>query len=169
MQIGHAAAPGYLINREKISNSPGTTVLFCQDIATALAFDNLLADIILSISTNYWVVLLFNLLLLFLGLFMETIAIVLIITPIFMPITAQLGMDLTHMGVVMVLDLAVGASTPPLGVSLIAACRVAETPYETSFRHVFPFVGAMVFALIIINVFPRVATILPDLLMGKAQ
>lgn len=128
------------------------------------------ADIILSISTSYWVVLLlFNLLLLFLGLFMETIAIVLIITPIFMPIMVQLGMDLTHMGVVMVLNLAAGANTPPLGVSLITACRVAQTPYESSFRYVFPFVGAMIAALIIINVFPQVVTFLPDLLMGKAQ
>jgi tripartite ATP-independent transporter DctM subunit len=127
------------------------------------------ADIILSISTNYWVVLLlFNLLLLFLGLFMETIAIVLIVTPIFMPIMVQLGMDLTHMGVMMVLNLAIGANTPPLGVSLITACRVAETPYESSFRYVFPFVGAMLIALIIVSVFPQVVTIVPDLLMGKA-
>lgn len=124
------------------------------------------AEFILSISSNYWVVLLmFNILLLILGLFMETIAIVLIITPIFMPIMAQFGMDMTHMGVMMVLNLAIGANTPPLGVSLITASKIADTKYEDTFKYVFPFVGAMTIALIIVTVFPQTVTFLPDLLM----
>ncbi len=124
---------------------------------------------ILSISDSYWgVLILFNVLLLFLGLFMETIALVLIITPIFLPIMVQLGMDPIHLGVMMVLNLAIGANTPPLGVSLITSCRVAQTPYESSFRYVFPFIGAMLAALIIVCIFPQTVTFLPNLLMGKA-
>jgi len=124
------------------------------------------ANLILSISTNYWIVLLlFNLLLLMLGMFMETIAIIIIVLPIFFPIMSQLGMDPIHLGVMVCVNLAIGANTPPLGVDLIAACRIANVKYEDSFRFLAPFLGAMVFILALMVVFPPFVTWIPNLLI----
>ena len=135
-----------------------------------LAAENIpqmVAAAMLSISTNYWVVLiLFNILLLVLGMFMETIAIILIVIPIFFPILQQLGVDPVHLGVMVCVNLAIGANTPPLGVDLMAACKVADIPYESSFRYLLPFIGSMVLALLLIIVFPPLVTFLPNLLMG---
>ena len=135
-----------------------------------LAAENIpqmVAAAMLSISTNYWVVLiLFNILLLVLGMFMETIAIILIVIPIFFPILQQLGVDPVHLGVMVCVNLAIGANTPPLGVDLLAACKVADIPYESSFRYLLPFIGSMVLALLLIMVFPPLVTFLPNLLMG---
>jgi tripartite ATP-independent transporter DctM subunit len=122
------------------------------------------ANFILSISTNYWIVLLlFNLLLLVLGMFMETIAIIIIVLPIFSPIMSQLGMDPIHLGVMVCVNLAIGANTPPLGVDLIAACKIANVRYEDSFRFLGPFLGAMALILVLMVAFPPFVTWIPDL------
>ncbi len=135
-----------------------------------LAAENIpqmVANAMLSVSTNYWVVLLmFNALLLLLGMFMETIAIVLIVVPIFSPILTQMGVDPVHLGVMVCVNLAIGANTPPLGVDLLAACKVADIPYDSSFRYLLPFVGSMILALVLIIAFPAIVTFLPNLLMG---
>jgi tripartite ATP-independent transporter DctM subunit len=124
------------------------------------------AETVLSISTNYWaVLLLFNLLLLVLGLFMETIAIIIIIVPVFMPVMEQIGVDPIHLGVIIAVNLAIGANTPPMGVSLIAACKVANVSYYSSFRYVFPFVGVMAFVMLLLILFPGLSTWLPNMLI----
>ena len=93
------------------------------------------AHAILSVSNSYWPVLLFfNLLLLVLGTFMESIAIIIIIVPVFMPVMTQLGVDPIHLGVMIAVNLAIGANSPPLGVDLMTACKITETPYSSSFR-----------------------------------
>lgn len=124
------------------------------------------AAAILAISSSYWVIMiLFNLLLLALGMFMETIAIVIILVPIFFPIMQSLGVDPIHLGVMMCVNLAIGANTPPLGIDLITACKVADIPYEDSFRYITPFLGAMILALVLIIAFPGIVTFLPNLVM----
>jgi tripartite ATP-independent transporter DctM subunit len=135
-----------------------------------LAAENIpqmVAKAMLSVSTNYWVILLmFNVLLLLLGMFMETIAIVLIVVPIFFPILTQMGVDPVHLGVMVCVNLAIGANTPPLGVDLLAACKVADIPYSSSFRYLLPFIASMILALALIIAFPAIVTFLPTLLMG---
>lgn len=124
------------------------------------------AAALLSVSDNYWVILaLFNLLLLILGMFMETIAIIIIMVPIFFPIMQQMGVDPIHFGVMVCVNLAVGANTPPLGVDLLAACKVAGIPYEDSFRYILPFLGAMVAALVLIIAIPELVTAIPNMFM----
>lgn len=145
--IGAASLFGWILSAENIP----------QKVAAAM----------FSLSTNYWVLLiLFNILLLILGMFMETIAIVLIIIPIFGPVMQQMGMDPIHMGVMVCLNLAIGANTPPLGVDLMAACKLAGIPYSSSFRPLLPLLGAMILALALVTVFPGLVTFLPDLIMG---
>ena len=133
-------------------------VLTAEDIPQKVAVG------LLSISNNYWVILiLFNLLLLALGLFMETIAIIIILIPIFFPIMQKMGVDPIHLGVMICVNLAVGANTPPLGVDLLTACKVAGIPYEDSFNYIVPFVGAMVVALALITAIPELVTFIPNL------
>ncbi|HAF50851.1 MAG TPA: C4-dicarboxylate ABC transporter permease, partial [Synergistaceae bacterium] len=125
------------------------------------------ASLMLSISENYWVILiLFNILLLLLGMFMETIAIIIIVLPIFLPIFNMLGMDLIHLGIIVCVNLAIGANTPPLGVDLIAACRIAEERYENTFKYLLQFLGAMVLVLVLIMAFPQLVLWMPNLLIN---
>ncbi|MBI5580609.1 MAG: TRAP transporter large permease [Deltaproteobacteria bacterium] len=133
-------------------------------VLTAEDMPQKVAAALLSISSNYWVILiLFNLLLLVLGLFMETIAIIIILVPIFFPIMQKMGVDPIHFGVMICVNLAVGANTPPLGVDLITACKVAGIPYEDSFDYIVPFVGAMIVALSLIIAIPELVTFIPNL------
>jgi len=101
-----------------------------------------------------------------LGMFMETIAIIIIVLPIFLPIFNTLGMDLIHLGIIVCINLAIGANTPPLGVDLIAACRVAEERYENTFKYLPPFLGAMTLVLILIIAFPQLALWIPNMLIN---
>lgn len=136
-------------------------------VLTAEGIPQKLAAGILSVTTSYWgVLLLFNVLLLVLGMFMETIAIIIIMVPIFMPIMTQIGVDPIHLGVMICVNLAVGANSPPLGVDLITACKVAGIPYEASFRYIWAFLFAMLMVLILVIVFPPLVTFLPSLLVN---
>ena len=129
----------------------------------------MIAKAILSVSHNYWVVLIFfNLLLLVLGTFMETTAIILIVIPIFLPVMKQIGVDPIHLGIMVCVNLAVGANTPPLGVDLMTACKVAGVPYEDSFRYVGLFLLAMTTVLVLLIAFPALSTWLPSLIVSGA-
>ncbi|MBW2308501.1 MAG: TRAP transporter large permease [Deltaproteobacteria bacterium] len=126
------------------------------------------ADIFLSLTNNYYMILLLiNLMLLFLGIFMETIAIIIIMVPVLMPIIKLLGMDPVHFGVMLAVNLAIGANTPPVGVDLLAACRIGEIALEDASRYVIFFVGAMIMALIVIVLFPPLVVFIPNHFMTK--
>ena len=128
-----------------------------------------IAEVILGISDNYWAVLIFfNLLLLILGTFMETTAIILIIIPIFMPIMTQIGVDPIHLGVMVCVNMAIGANTPPLGVDLMTACKVADIPYEDSFRYIPYFLTSMFIVLVLVIIFPGLSTWLPNMWVTSA-
>lgn len=135
-------------------------------ILTAEDIPQKLAAAILSISDNYWMILIFfNLLLLVLGMFMETTAIILIMIPIFMPIMQQIGVDPIHLGIMVCVNMAIGANSPPLGVDLMTACKVADIPYEDSFRYIPYFLAAMTLILILIIAFPQLSTFVPNIFM----
>lgn len=96
--------------------------------------------------------------LLALGTFMETIAIILILAPVFVPILRQYQIDPVYFGVLMTVNLAIGANTPPLGIDLMAACRVGGIPMSASFRHLWPFLTAMALTLLAMVLFPALVT-----------
>jgi C4-dicarboxylate transporter, DctM subunit len=125
-----------------------------------------LAEFFLSLSRNYYVLLvLINILLLILGTFMETIAIIIIVVPVLMPLVVSLGMDPIHFGVMVTVNMAIGANTPPVGVDLIAACKVGRTTLDEAMPYVWPFVAAMTMALTFIALIPQVVTFLPHTFM----
>ncbi len=127
-----------------------------------------MAEWFLSVSSSKWVfLLLFNILILILGTFMETNAIVLILTPVFFPIAQKYGIDLVHFSTIFLLNLCIGANTPPLGVTLMTATKIANVSFTKSSRAVLPFLFATVVALVIVTLVPGVSTFLPNLLFRR--
>lgn len=121
-----------------------------------------------SISTNKWVVLvLINLILLFLGCFMEGIAIMLLTVPILMPVIVKLGIDPVHFGVVMTLNLMIGLLTPPVGMVLYAMSSVGKVPVVALSRELKPFLLAIVAVLVLITFVPGFVTWLPDAVLKR--
>ena len=125
-----------------------------------------LAAFFLSISQDYYVLLiLINVLLLILGTFMETIAIIIIVVPVLMPLVTSLGMDPVHFGVMVTVNMAIGANTPPVGVDLIAACKVGQTTLDDAMPYIWPFVGAMTVALACVTFVPPLVTFIPQMFL----
>ena len=121
----------------------------------------------LSLTGNYYMILvLINIMLLVLGIFMETIAIIIIVVPVLMPVIHALGMDPVHFGVMLAVNLAIGANTPPVGVDFLAACRVGNVEVEDGAKYVLFFVGAMIIALIFIMLFPSLVVFIPNHFMA---
>ncbi|MBT2643610.1 TRAP transporter large permease [Bacillus sp. ISL-41] len=124
----------------------------------------LVADAILGISENpIIVILLINLLLLFVGTFMETIAALVILFPVLMPVAAQVGMDPVQFGVMMVLNLVIGLVTPPVGVCLFVASQIGKVPIGKAARELVPFIGVSLVVLMLVAFVPQVSLFLPSL------
>src|SRR5690606_27765474 len=96
--------------------------------------------------------------LLILGCFMETIAVIVILTPIMAPIAAEVGIHPVQFGVIMILNLAIGGLTPPLGVCLFTAARILRIDISQTFPHLLYVIATMVVGLLIVILFPGVVT-----------
>ena len=110
------------------------------------------------------VLLIINVVLLFVGVFMDMTPAILIFTPIFLPVAVELGMDPVHFGIVMVLNLCIGLCTPPVGSVLFVGVGVAETTIARVVRPLLPFFVAMLLALALVTLFPELSLWLPSLL-----
>jgi tripartite ATP-independent transporter DctM subunit len=118
----------------------------------------------LSVSENKYVFLLMvNILLLLLGTFMDLAPMLLICTPIFMPVIAKLGIDPVHFGMIMILNLGIGLITPPVGPTLFVGCAVGKVTMEQVSRELWPFYGAMCVALLLVTYIPALSLWIPGL------
>ena len=119
----------------------------------------------LSISDNkYAFLFMVNILLLLLGTFMDLAPMLLICTPIFMPVIAKLGIHPVHFGMVMILNLGIGLITPPVGPTLFVGCAVGKVTMEQVSKELWPFYGAMCMALLLVTYVPALSLWLPGLL-----
>ena len=119
----------------------------------------------LNISDNkYAFLFMVNILLLVLGTFMDLAPMLLICTPIFMPIIAKLGIHPVHFGMVMILNLGIGLITPPVGPTLFVGCAVGKVSMEQVSKELWPFYGAMCMALLLVTYVPALSLWLPGLL-----
>ena len=109
------------------------------------------------------ILLLMNLLLLLVGCFMETLAAIIILAPILLPVAMAVGVDPIHFGIIMVVNLAIGFITPPLGVNLFVTCGISKQSIEEVSKAVVPWFCVMVVALVFIVLFPSLSTWLPSL------
>ena len=117
---------------------------------------------ILSVSDNIFVILiLINLILLFVGIFMDMTPAVLIFTPIFLPIVVELGVDPVHFGIIMILNLCIGLCTPPVGSVLFLGVQVAGISIEKAVKPLIPFFIAMILGLVVVTLWPGLSLWLP--------
>jgi tripartite ATP-independent transporter DctM subunit len=121
------------------------------------------SEALLSFSDNKIVILIIiNLILLFVGTFMDMTPAVLIFTPIFLPVVTRLGMDPTHFGIIMVLNLCIGICTPPVGSVLFVGCGVAGISIGRVIKPLLPLFVAMIVALLLVTYIPELSLWLPQ-------
>lgn len=157
-----------------VASSVRTTSMVMILIGSAGAFGYLLAlyqvpgllsEFLLSISDNRIVIfLMINLMLLMLGMIMDMAALILICTPIFLPIARDLGMDPVQFGIMMLMNLGLGLCTPPVGACLFVGCAVGKVPIEDALKSIWPFYIAILAALLLVTYVPFVSLGLPALL-----
>ncbi len=123
-----------------------------------------ISNVLLQVSDNKVVILLIiNLILLFVGIFMDMTPAVLIFTPIFLPVVTKLGMDPIHFGIIMVLNLCIGLTTPPVGSVLFVGVGIAKTTIQKVIKPLIPLFLVMILALFIVTYFPQLSLWLPSL------
>jgi len=135
-------------------------------IITSLQLPQIIISSLTSITTNtYLIMFIIVLFLLFVGLFMEASAAIIILTPVLLPITNQIGIDPIHFGILMISALAIGVITPPMGVNLFVASAITNLNIATVIRHIWPFVIGLIIALLFITYIPSLTTWLPSLVV----
>jgi tripartite ATP-independent transporter DctM subunit len=134
----------------------------------AIAVNNVPANLsawLLDLTTNKWLILaMINVLLLVVGCVMETTAILLIAVPTFLPLITQLGIDPVHFGLILILNLLIGATTPPFGVLLFIVQDIAQVSFAAVVRAILPFYLPLGIALIAITYWPDLSLWLPRML-----
>lgn len=102
--------------------------------------------------------------LLVMGMFLDGLAAMVIMVPVFIPITSALGIDPIHFAMIVILCIMVGAVTPPVGILLLVSCQVGDVPYRQAVRTIWPFVGAMLSVVFLVAFFPALSTWLPEVM-----
>ncbi|MGO2240471.1 MAG: TRAP transporter large permease [Halomonas sp.] len=137
-------------------------------ILTSEQIPQMIASLILSISDNPLIVLLIlNLILLFVGAFMETIAALIILFPALVGVAAGVGVDPVHFAVIAVMNLMIGLTTPPVGVCLFVVAGIGKLPMLTVARAIVPFLLCNLAVLFLVTYVPAISLWLPNLLMGE--
>ncbi len=159
-KIGEAACTHGTVNIIVGTSTILGRVLTLEQIPDAIA------TAMVSLTDNKIVMLLIiNLLLLACGCLMETNSSILILAPILYPVVASFGVDAVQFGVIMVVNLAIGYITPPVGVNLFVACGIGKIPFAELVKNIIPFLLAALVALIVITYIPAVSMFLPSLLI----
>ncbi len=157
-----------------VVSSVRTTAMVMVLIGFASSFAYLLAlyqvpdklsDFMLGITQEkIFVLLMINIMLLVLGMIMDMAALILICTPIFLPVVKDLGMDPTQFGIMLLVNLGLGLCTPPVGTCLFVGCAVGKIKIEQALKSIWPFYLAILAALILVTYVPAVSLYLPSLL-----
>jgi C4-dicarboxylate transporter DctM subunit len=134
-------------------------------VLTAEKVPSLVANWFVSISDSPIVfLLLVNLLLLLVGMFLETGASIVIIAPILTPVAMQFGIDPIHFGIIIIVNLAVGMVTPPIGVNLFVACQIAGLRIEQIMKSMLPFYLILIIDILLVTYLPQITLWLPSIL-----
>lgn len=110
------------------------------------------------------ILLIINLLLLACGCLLETNSCILILAPILFPVVQSFGVDIVHFGIIMVVNLAIGFITPPVGVNLFVACGIGNIPFMDLVKRIIPFLIALLIGLVLITYIPAISMTLPSLM-----
>ena len=124
-----------------------------------------LANVILSLSEARIIILIaMNIIMLIAGMFVDGVAFILILAPIFLPIALKIGVDPVHLGIIMVANGAVGMFTPPFGLNLFVASGPTGLPFSRIVKGIWPFIAISILSLIIITYVPEISMWLPKML-----
>ncbi|MFK7754673.1 MAG: TRAP transporter large permease [Sedimentitalea sp.] len=159
-----------------VASSVKTTAMVMILIACAGAFaymltfyrvPSLTVDLLTGMTDNpILILLMINLVLLILGMIMDMAALILICTPIFLPVAHSLGIDPLQFGMILLVNLGLGLCTPPVGSCLFVGCAVGKLPMEKAVRTIWPFYFAIFIALMLITFVPAISLTLPRLVGG---
>ncbi len=148
-----------------------TTAMVLLVIGTAASFGWLMAflqvpkatiEMMQAVSSNpYVILLLINIILLILGTFMDMAPMIIICTPIFLPLVKAFGIDPVHFGVILILNAGIGLNTPPVGSVLFVGCAVGKITIGEAMKTIWPFFGASIAVLMIVTYVPAVSLWLP--------
>lgn len=138
----------------------GLSVAF-SFLLTVERIPSTIAETIINFSDNPIIILLLlNLFLLVVGAFVDAVASIVILTPILLPIAVQIGLDPVHFGVILIVNLAIGYITPPVGVNLFVTAAVGKSNIETVIRGILPFFIALIVSLLVITYMPSLSLML---------
>ena len=155
-----------LLSASKTSAVVLLLIAASMSMSWVMSYENIpqnLSDVLLNISDNKIIILLLiNLILLFVGIFMDMTPAVLIFTPIFLPVIQSIGIDPVQFGIIMVLNLCIGLCTPPVGSVLFVGVGIAKTSIEKVIKPLLPLFIAMIIALGLITYFPQITLWLPQ-------
>lgn len=144
----------------------GTATIFGR-VLTIERIPVMIAQFIVGLTDSHiLILLLINFMLLFVGMFMETLAAIIILTPILLPVVMAVGVDPVHFGIVMIVNLAIGMVTPPVGVNLFVGARIGNTTLEKAAGGAMAFIASMLLVLLLITYVPSIS-MAPLSLMGK--
>ena len=144
-----------------------TTAMLFAFILTSEGIPGAIADFIIEHAVTPWIFLLFvNILLYFVGDFMEPSSAILILAPLFLPIVMKLGIDPIHFGIIMTVNMEIGMITPPVGLNLFVASGISGLSLWDVFRGAAPFMIIMLFGLLVITYVPEISLWFPRLIYG---
>ncbi|MDD0808707.1 TRAP transporter large permease [Curvibacter sp. RS43] len=148
MLIGISSTFGYLISLYSVAELTGAMLS--------------------QLTTQPWLIfLLVNVLLFVLGTFLDMAATILLCTPIFLPICQQYGMSSVQFGIMLLINCALGLNTPPVGTTQFVGCAIGGVSVGTVMRTIWPFYGALIFALLLVTYVPGFSMWLPSLVTGR--
>jgi len=125
-----------------------------------MMFADMLMD---NIATKWQILLLINIMLFFLGMFMDSIPAIMIVTPVFLPLYSILNIDPLHAGLFMSINLITGLATPPVGCCLFAASIISEEPMERISKAILPFILANIIVVLLVTYIPQITLFIPRL------
>lgn len=135
-------------------------------LLTYLKVPAMISGAILGFTTNkYLILIMMNILMLIFGTMMDMSVIILVLTPILLPIATQIGIDPVHFGVIMITNLGIGLVTPPVGSTLFIGAAISKIPLERLSKSMLPFYVCMLVVLIIVTYIPAFCMTLPNLIM----
>lgn len=135
-------------------------------LLTYLKVPAMISGTILGFTTNkYLILIMMNILMLIFGTMMDMSVIILVLTPILLPIATQIGIDPVHFGVIMITNLGIGLVTPPVGSTLFIGAAISKIPLERLSKSMLPFYVCMLVVLIIVTYIPAFCMTLPNLIM----
>lgn len=164
---------GTLIDTLRVAGKRSAMLMFIVATSTLLGWyltnqriPQDIANAILGISENYWVVLLaINVFFLLAGTIIHGTPAILMLVPIFLPLADQLGIDRVHFGLILTINLGIGQQTPPVASVVLITCAIAKISIAKIIPSMLWFIGAMLVALLLINVVPALSLWLPSVIL----